>query len=93
MAALLAGIGRHLALELLLAVQSARLALVALGPAVAELLDAKALVVGVVAGEMAVGLQAEGVVAAGEEKFLEIAHIEGVLGVTEVSAAVFETMG
>lgn len=51
-----------------------RLTLVGLGPAVAELLDAEALVVGVVAGEVAVGLQPEGVVAAGEEEFLEITH-------------------
>lgn len=55
-------------------VHSTRLALVALSPAVSELLDAEALVVGVVAGKVAVGLQPEGAVAAGEEIFLEIAH-------------------
>lgn len=63
--------------RLLLMVQPACLALVDLGPAVAQLLDAEALMVRVVAGEVAVCLEPEGVVAAGEEKFLKIAHGDG----------------
>jgi hypothetical protein len=63
-------------LLLLLMVQSTSLALVELSPAISQLLDAEALVVRVVAGEVAVCFQPKGVVAAGEKEFLEITHID-----------------
>jgi hypothetical protein len=56
------------------------LALVDLGPAVSKLLDAEALVIWVVAGEVAVGFQPEGAVAAREQEFLEITHVGWLLG-------------
>lgn len=72
---LMTAVGCHGGLLLLLLVHPAGVTLVDLGPAVPKLLHAEALVVGIVAGEVAVGLQPEGVVSAGEEEFLEITHV------------------
>lgn len=53
---------------------------VRLVPDVSELLDVVAFFVRVVAGAVAVGFEAEGGVAAGEDEFVEVAHF-GVGGV------------
>lgn len=45
-------------------------------PGIAEDLDAKALVVGIVAGEVAIGLETDDGVVAGEEELLKVAHLE-----------------
>ena len=52
-------------------------ALVVLVPDIAEFLDAKALVVGVVSCEVAVGLESNGRVAASEHELLEVTHAGG----------------
>ena len=59
--------------------RSTRIAFVARLPAVAKLFDAETLVVGVIASEMAIGLQPKRIVSASEQEFLEIAHDGGIL--------------
>lgn len=61
---------------LLLMMQPTAVALVALSPAIPQLFYTKALVVRVIAGEMAICFQPEGIVATGKEELLEIAHVD-----------------